>query len=284
MARLFNRTVKVTAYATRPGTYATYTTDAIEFTDIRAQFSVEKQLGKDPNSCDVVISNLKADTRAFLQRKPMHIKLDAGHDGEMRHLFSGDVRFCDTKKAGTDRETTLQLGDGDRAFRFATVRRSFAPGTPVRTVLAEAARAMGLVLPDSIAGSEELSTQLALGGAIVGPARDELTRLLAPYGYSWSIQDGTLQILKDGVARPGSALLISRDTGMIGSPEFGPPDKPGGRPSLSVRCLLYPELTPGGLISVQSKDVNGTFRIERVSHTGDTHGDDWTSEIEARPL
>ena len=52
-------------------------------------------------------------------------------------------------------------------------------------------------------------------------------------------------------------------------------------PKLTVKHMLYPELTPGEKCDVQSRSINGTFRIDAVTHEGDNWGDDWTSTVEA---
>lgn len=299
MVRHYNRNVKVTVWKPPAGSSAgffTYT-DAIEISALRVRFDITRQLGKQPNKCDLLISNLSDDSRSFFEQRPLHVKLDAGYDGEFRHLFSGDIRFGQSKvqtkqkfaygqskHIGTDWETKLQLGDGDRAFRHARVSRTFKPGTTVRTALEEAAKSMGLALPDSISASPLLEEQFTQGITLQGPTRDELTNLLAPFGYRWSIQNGQLTILADEQVTPGEALVISQDTGMIGTPEFGAPKKKGGKPTLTVQSLLYPEVNPGGLIHVESLHIKGNFKVSRVNHIGDTHGPDWTTEIEATAI
>lgn len=295
MIRHYDRNVKVTVWRPPAGAAGFFAyTDAIEVHALRVRFDITRQLGKHPNKCDLLITNLSEESRAFFEQRPLHVKLDAGYDGEFRHLFSGDIRFGQSKvqtkqklawgtskQVGTDWETRLQLGDGDRAFKHARVSRTFKPGTSVRTALEEAAKTMGLGLPDSISSSPLLEEQFTQGITLQGPTRDELTNLLAPYGYRWSIQNGQLTILADEQVTPGEALVISQDTGMIGAPEYGAPKKKGGKPKLTVQTLLYPEVNPGGLIQVQSRFIKGNFKVERVNHTGDTHGPDWTTEIEA---
>jgi hypothetical protein len=52
-------------------------------------------------------------------------------------------------------------------------------------------------------------------------------------------------------------------------------------PKLKVKHTLYPELIPGEKIQMQSRSVNGLFRIETLIHEGDLFGEAWTTEIEA---
>lgn len=283
MTRLYKRSASLAIAKITPGTFFT-TTDVLTIADLRVQFSIVKTLGQHPNTCKITISNLAEATRASVQKKPLAIRLDAGYDGDLRRLFAGDLRWAASKQDGATWLTELTGGDGDRAYRYGFASRSFRAGTDVKTVLAEAAKSAGLRIPTSIAEARELLDQVATGITLHEPSRDALTKILKPKGLDWSIQDGSLQVLRSGEARPGSALLVSVDTGMIGSPEYGAPKKAGAAPVLSVTSLLYPEVSPGGTIEVFSRSVRGFFRVEQVKHDGDTHGDEWTTTIEATAI
>lgn len=291
--RLYKRTARVLAYrlaAGLPGGFvynnpqAFSLPNATEIKDLAISFKIEKSLDSEPNRCEVVIRNCSELERVNLTKKPLMIQLDAGYDDNQRRIFLGNLRFgySDLDDDGTW-ETNLQLADGDGAWRYARVNRAYKKGIPVTTVLQDAAKTMGLTIDASTLASNELQSQIASGITLYGPTRDELTRLLAPFGYNWSIQDGKMQILRDEDTRSDQARIISEDTGMVYSPQWQVPEKDGQAAMLHVKCLLYPELTPGARIQVSSRDVNGMFRIEKVTHTGDTHGDDWLSEIEAKP-
>lgn len=252
----------------------------------RVSFSVKKGLGKDPNTAEVKIYNLAESSRADFARTPLRVRIEAGHGDEYRLLFVGDLRpGSGSKLERPTWETKLLLGDGSRAFANARVNKSYKKGTPFRTVLREAAGSLGLKLPKEIDASPNLQSQLATGEVLTGWASDELTRLLAPYGYGWSIQNGSLLILRDEDTRPDTARVIDVENGpMIGSPEMGTPDKSGKAPTMNVESMLYPEITPGGKIDVRSLSIRGLFKVLSVEHTGDTHGGDWKTKIEGKAL
>lgn len=297
MTRLFHRTGKVICargVAGTPGGFVSANPqffdelpNAIEIENLRFQFEIEKSLDKEPNKCEIKITNLSPTTRTDLTTKPIIVIVMAGYDGVARYLFKGDLRFGFSAKENEDWVTTLQLADGDRAYRHAQVHKSYRRGVSVLTVLRDVVSSMGLKLDPHMSSSPELQRALTSGRALSGAAAEELTQLLEPYGYTWSIQDGRMQILKDSDVREGEALAINESTGMIGSPEYQVPDKVTKKrngPKLRVKLLLYPELTPGARVQVLSRDVSGAFKIERVSHTGDTLDGDWITEIEAAPL
>ena len=262
-----------------------------EITQHRIEFKIEKNLGREPNRCDITITNLAQATRDEFVRGYVRVRFEAGYDRTLRLLFTGDVRHASHEKDGTEWLTKLQIGDGARAFSEARApRKSYQKGTPLTTILRDVARAFGLALPAEVPTSDTLRAQLATGEVLTGYASDELTRLLAPYGYEWSFQNGQLQILRFDQVRVGVIRVISQDDGMIEAPVIDPPKitaptKAGSRtkpkvPKVTVKHLLYPELTPGEKAQIQSRSLNLTCRIETVTHDGDTHGDDWITTME----
>lgn len=283
--RLFNRNVELTLINQSPtADFHDTSGNATVITDLRVQFEIKKNLGKAPNSCVVTVSNLSRETRGRLERKPVYAILRAGHDGVLHPLFAGNITYARSDMKSPDWETKIQIADGGRAFSCARMNRSYAPPIRIDKILADAAASMGLKLPPDLASVAELRQALAGGLTASAPTRDILTRLLAPYGYGWSIQDGRLQVLKEGQVNAGSAWEIDVDAGMIGSPEGSVPSKPGGVSELAADVLLMSEVRPGDTIQVTSRAFHGGFfRVNDISHKGDTHGDDWKTSIKATP-
>lgn len=295
MARLFKRIARVSCWRENVPADATKfevikVGDVLEINDLRIQFEISKKLpsGKrrksHPNTCDITITNLAQRTRADLETKPLLVQLDAGYDDVPRRLFVGDLRFGMTKMDGPNWETLLQLGDADCHHRWSRVNKSYGPGVTVRQVLKDSAASLGLALPATIENDDVLDSEIIGGDVSYGATRDKFTDLLAPYGYSWSIQDGQLRILRDDQVQSNSPIPIDEEHGMIGTPEFGSPPKSGKPPHMTVKMLLYPALNPGDLVYVTSKVKSGYFKIQQVRHRGDTHGGDWTTEIEIKPV
>lgn len=263
-----------------------------EITAHRIEFKIEKTLGKEPNRCELILTNLSSVTRDEFTAGQVRVRFEAGYDNTPRLLFVGDVRFASNELEGTEWRTKLQIGDGARAYAEALApARAYAPKTPIDTILRDLARAFGVQLPPEVAASPELRARIAAGEVLSGYASDELTRLLAPFGYEWSFQDGRLQILRYDQVRAGVIRVISQDDGMIGAPAIEPPKIRAGSkrskpkaPRLTVKHLLYPDLTPGERLEIRSRSINGTYRADKVSHEGDTEGSDWTTTIEATEL
>lgn len=47
-----------------------------------------------------------------------------------------------------------------------------------------------------------------------------------------------------------------------------------------IKTLLAPTVIPGEEVEIESNAVNGRFKVDKVTHTGDIYGSDWFSEIE----
>ncbi len=258
--------------------------NGLEIRDLDVSFSISKSISKDPNTAEITIFNLSETSRSVINKtRPLTVKIAAGHDNVARHLATGNVKFADSNLKDVSTETKLELADGGRAFSYAQVNKSYKSGTPLRTIVKDAATSMGLQLPAELKNASALDGRIPRGATLDGLARDELTRILAPLGYGWSIQNGQLQVLGDSQVRNDTAREVSERTGLIESPGFGHPDKKGKR-KLSFSCLLYPELIPGGKITLTSKYISGQFKLLKVDHKGDTRGDEWTTECEAVPL
>ncbi len=291
MTRLYDRRIRVTLSKPRPAPqskvgafFGNLMPNGLEVETLRVRFEVKRSLSSTPNTATVVISNLAPASRAFVTEKPLVISLEAGHAGALRRLFVGDVIYAASKPVGPDIETTIQASEGGRAFLHARVNRSFAGGVPAIQAIKDAAAAMGLSVPADVVARIDLQQKFQQGVTLAGRVSDELSRLLAPFGLGWSVQDGELQILDENtVLRPNQAILIDQAAGLIGSPEVAPPSKPGKKPTITLSCMLLPEARPGTQVKIVSRTVNGFHRIKEGTHKGDTHGsgsDSWTTSME----
>lgn len=286
MSRLFHRNVRVTLARPRgdgPGGFFTQESNAVVIENLRVVFSVEKNLTSKPNPATIDIYNLAERSRAAVEQRPLHVTLEAGHDGQYARLFAGDLRRGRSERDGVDWVTHLELGEGDRAHNHARVSRSFKAGIDKKAVLRELAGAMGLKIPSNVEDAKELLDRFQSGVSVEGLSSRQMDRLAKSAGFEWSVQDGTLVMLRPSDVRQGEAFVVSQDTGMLGSPVFGSPPTKGGPAPLTVRMLLAAQVAVGGLIQVESIAHRGLFRVERALHTGDTHGDPWDTEMEAKP-
>jgi hypothetical protein len=286
VALLAKRVVRVTIIPSKLGDFAAGSdANAIVCEGERIQFHVKKDLTPTPNPCVVTITNLSAATRALLSDRGTRVILEAGYeDGGPILLFSGDATYVDQVRRTADWETKIECGDGMRAFQFARVNFSFSSNTKIDRVIKKVVGGLGVDPGNLQAQADNLEQTYETGYSASGRAADEMNRLTKAAGLEWSIQDGRLQLLRPGETSGDVALDIGPDSGLIGSPEHGTPEKRGDPPILKVRSLLAPTCKPGAIVQIRSEKQNGQFRIKQVEHTGDTRGLDWYTDLEVHAL
>lgn len=267
--------------------------NGIEITGSDITFDIEKSTAKQPNKGDITIYNLSEHTAGIFGQttSALTVRLLAGYDNVQRLLFQGGIRYVSDELTKTERVTKLILSDGGRAYDNAQVSKSYSQNTPMRTILRDCAAALGLRLPREIDADPALDGPAPIGVVLDGYAQSELSRLLGPYGYSWSVQNGQLQILRDNQVRLNAEYVVNRqDSGLLGSPKYGYHARAANSKSkkpkvlLTFATMLYPELAPGVRVRLDSESAQGPHKILKVRHTGDTGGDEWTTTCEAVPL
>jgi hypothetical protein len=286
MPRLFRRSARLTVWEPKPETFFAdpNATNAVVIEQLRVSFTVERSIAKEPDTCEIEITNAAQETRALFQRKPLCARLEAGYNGELRTIFMGDVTHAVNRIDGTEWVTKVSVADGMRAFKNARISRSFDAGVTVASALQSIAGALQLRLPAAVASDPALRAQFASGLALQGSASEQLTRLLEPHGFAWTIQHGQLVVLRATETLAG-AVVVNEASGLIGSPEAGTPSKDNKIPMITITTLFNDELLPGRRVALTSRDYNNALlKIVKTSLVGDTHGGDFTTTIEGLPL
>jgi hypothetical protein len=265
-------------------------------TGLDVEFTIRKTLKPDPNSCTLTIYNLNKDHRKALEQSTtvitgpqsppgtggvvVPVRIDAGYVNATSQIWLGELRASQTSHAGSDYTTILTTGDGDKAIARQRVNVAMGPGTTSATAMRNLLNALGIGqgnLPKALnLLNKQGAAQLYVNGAVLkGLAADHMTDLMRSAGLEWSVQNGQLQVLNLGQPLDGQAVLISEDSGMVGSPTV---DTKG---ILSVTTLMIPDLKPGVKVSVQAESLSGGYRVIACEYTGDTLGKEWYCKLEA---
>lgn len=281
MSKLFGRKVQVTVGQRGEA--------GLLIENLRIVFKIEKTLEKIPNNSTVDIYNLAPHSRAAFERKKAAIRVTAGYGDEIKDIFTGDIATAVTKRTGADILTSIEAADGLLAYQSKEVDLSFAPGAKIGTILDSLLGQFGLSKGE-IQGID-VNDQYLNGAVFSGKIHDHIDTLLYKQrGLSWSIQDGKVQILPKSKGSIRKAIFLSPETGLIGSPfkrsvvNVDIAKKVEGKDAesgVNLKSLLNAELVPGRLVEVDAEFVKGVFKIEKVVHSGDTHGVSYYSDIEA---
>lgn len=268
----------------------------LRYTDLRIKFEVTKSVIGVPNLMKLQLFNLSEETAFQLTQEFRNIRLLAGYEGTESLIFSGQIRNIVHRRDNPTKVAVVFAGDGEQAYKQASVSKTFESGVTIQQLVEDISTSFASFgvsngKLDGLGSSRNKLRGLSYSGA----SKDVLNGLGDDYGFNWSIQDGVFTTIGENEAdRSVPATLISRSTGMLGSPtvtEVGS----------DVRTLLNPELLPNRLIQIESDKPevslgnlyfrrvnrqlgNGIFKIMKVVHVGDTRGNDWTSAITGRRL
>lgn len=264
---------------------------AIRVRDLRIAFDIEKTRDTTANRALIQVYNLAPATRGRIKDNDIVVQLLAGYaqgDGP-KLIFKGEIRTIVHKRQGPDVVTTIETQDGVVPLRDTRLTASYAPSTDAITAVREIAAKFGIPVKlfDEPVGTFDN------GYAFAGPAKDALEEVCRRFDLEWSVQDGAVQVVAAGGTTSEPVILLSADSGLIGNPErltykvtdlTNPRKRTKAQADWRVRSLLHPDLNPARKLRLESIDVKGDFSIETLKHAGDTHGDDWLSEVEVKAL
>jgi hypothetical protein len=273
---------------------------------LRIGFTVEKDLLRHPNVAEVVVYNLSRASRERLHReRATPVVIEAGYAATgLVLIFAGEMReaFSRPESDGTW-ATILRAGDGDTALRQDRRATGLRPGVSIERVAADlfkdikvgAGNLWGELekqVGDADFDADRLNEAFTKGFNGSGSVAAQMEKVLKSAGLEMSVQDGQIQILGAGDVLGTDALILSPDTGLEGSPEV---DHQG---TMHCRVRIVPGLSPGypvqvttyrrrdletfGELGVSPLDDYTLYRIEKTRFVGDTHGADWTAEIDCR--
>lgn len=300
MAQLYDRSVILNVY---PVSGSSKKIDGL-----RVKFRIVKTSESNPNTAELEIYNLSESSRAMFQAKDSRVDIQVGYkgvppdnsyfgslpgfgsSGNVESVFIGNVAAALAKKESggkrgkskshkytqsiiqaVDIITKVQLADGENRYRNARLTKGFPPNTSLNQVLDELTKQLGLAKGARIGvPNQKYANALTLSGLV----RDHLNVLTKGNGLQWSIQNETLQILPKAGATTDGVILLNPTTGLVGSPQKS--DK-----GIEFSSLLQPQLIPGRRVKIESKFINGTFVVRKVTHEGDSHEGEFLSKCEA---
>ena len=266
---------------------------------LRIEFEIIKNFDSEPNYAIIKIYNLSPDNENKIKNEYDDVIINAGYKDESRLIFRGNIKHVYRYRKENDFITEIEAGDGDKDFRNSIMNETLAAGTTNQQIVERAVKSFGTTIKGEIQLTER---QRFRGKVISGNTRKVLADLSQESGANWSIQDGQLQIIKVGAFLKDVAIVINSQTGMLSTPEIN--DK-----GIAVKCLLNPQIRINGRIKLDNNlikakrikpkslanerqkkeskpktpirlDPDGIYKVLKLTHKGDTRGNDWITEIE----
>jgi len=257
------------------------------------QFEVVKTSEKNANTVRINIHNLNQTSRSTLESPTKVtkdgsttttvntvIRLEAGYKEDIAQIFIGNVVKAASSKQGTEFVTSIEAGDGSQALKSSQINKTLGAGATTKQVVQELASALG----KGIGAVKGIVDDVFQNGiTLTGDVTQRLDEITNKMNLEWSIQDDKLQILPPDEPSENSGLLITPDTGLIGSPVEREDSKTGAK-FLEFTSLLRGSVKPGVSIQLQSRDFNGFFKVRKVTFSGDNRKGPFYMDCEAKEV
>lgn len=250
---------------------------------LHISFSIEKSDSESSNTANIQVWNLSPGSLRVLDMEDCIVELQAGYEDHISLILVGNVVTATTQLDGADMLTEIEVVDGRVALRDIFVTASYMGKTNAKTVLDYLSASMGCsaVYSDGCA-----FVDFPNGFSFVGAAKDALKKVCAACSLTWSIQNGILQIRKPNDPISSRAYVLSADTGLLDIPKritlaLENDEKSGeagtkNQIGYEVRYLLNGAIGVNDYVRLESKTVQGDFRVYKLTLDGDNQEGEWT--------
>jgi hypothetical protein len=263
---------------------------------LRIVFDVEKNLIGSPNKTKFDVYNLSLETRSQIRAGNV-LQLKAGYDGLIDRIFFGQIGLSSVKtvRSGPDFVTSMECVDGAAAILMSRINKSYPPNTHLYQILNDVMEEMSTSndynpIPLDTGNAFNIPDVVyPRGKTINGSCGNILDELLVNFNMKWSVQNNSLIILPNKGAINVEAIIVSKDTGMIGIPT-----KNDGY--VEFKSLLNPRIQPGTYVKLETNEsvynfttgtndpLAGFYEVRVAHYRGDTYGQEWSVTCQAWAL
>lgn len=257
--------------------------------NLRISFSIKKQFLPTLNEYNIIIYNMKYETRQILMQPNLQVKLFVGWKNiQSALLSSGDVVLAVPSKEGSTNQMTLTLLDGLGGVSDTTKYVTYLPNTSMLDVVFDIASSMTGISVDKnrINVDGQVGTK---GHTVSGRPAEELNKLSNTHNFTWSIQNGIFQAIKSG-GSSNSKYTISSEAGNLFSaiPQFQDPSQVTAaqiQTGIEIRAFIQPRILPGDIVVLKSRFIskiyNGDYIVHNINFDGDSNGNVNEMKIES---
>ena len=264
----------------------------IDVSELRCTFQIEKSISETPNYAEIVLYNLSAQTENSIIKEGAKVILEAGYRNPQYGLiFSGDiVQPLRGKEDNTTYTLTLISQDGDLFYNKGIINASFRAGQTTRDILENMTKQCSNALELGQISDNLSQTALPRGKALFGLTRDYFRQMAKSEQAAFYINNNKIDFVKAMDLPTNEVIKLNGKSGLIGMPEQT-------EEGIQATCLLNPLLDLNKMVSIDLRSIqrqkvdkengikniegSGIFKIIKLTHKGDTRGDEWYTEFTA---
>lgn len=272
----------------------------LDLSNLRVRFLVRQWTTQALNAAEFRVYNLAKTTAKELtgdQSEFKNISLIAGYEGNAGRIYSGNIiKSQDGRETPTETFVDFFCRDGDKAYNWGVVNKTFAAGSTQRDHIDEILRVLKPygITEGTIKGLSEKKYPRAV--SMYGMARTFLRIIGHSNEATWSIQNGRLNHVPNSDKGSDSNFVLNANTGLIGMPQET-------QQGIIVNALINPSFKVNGKVTINEKSIqrapwqlnyngdvqnaqlatlgtkDGVYRIIGIEWRGDTHGNEWNATL-----
>ena len=271
---------------------------------LRCVFGVEKQLNQVAKLSILHIFNLSPETESAVIKEANRVIIEAGYDAETSvdangkttvkevcygKIYDGNIiQIIRTKDNNLDYDLSLVCLDGEDFLNQGHISISLAPQSGPREVIKAVTEKCNHPVEVSKISSSLEEKRLPRGKVIFGQPRDYLRDISYENNGVFWVEDNKVNLVKMTDPVEDEAIILTPQTGLIGYPTQT-------NEGVQIRCLLNPRIKLQGLVKIDNSavrlfkvsigsvftplDKDGEYQVIKLSHIGDTRGNDWYTDM-----
>lgn len=245
--------------------------EAKEISKLRVSFKIDKTITSEPNYAEISIYNLNEESKKLLKEKVYDaIQLEAGYEGDLGLIFSGEIISFTTKKDSCDLITILKCSDAQTLYNskaYFALNEGANEEDLLRTILDKNKIETGSIKLNS-------NKVFSKSKIVAGNIKDILDTVAKNNNSYWYFQEGKLNFSPKVDFKAGMGYELSQESGLIGSPE-------ATEEGLEVTSLLRHDFSIDASVRIVSifEEYNDDYRIIKLQHEGDIMSEVWHSKM-----
>lgn len=258
----------------------------------KIQFEIIKSKNAKENTAKVEIYNLAPATRKLITEQDALVRIFAGYaqNKGLIEIGQGDISKVKHNRDKTEVVTEIYIAEGLRKIRDNPISISFSSKSKLKlaNVLDNLRTKSNNQFVFRLIDVDESKT-IDNGYSDLGSLDQILNNLAIQFGFGWSVQNGIITIKGTKKSLANEIMLLTPKNGLILHPEsVKHVSRRLEKSSItrqekkvnSIQALLQPHLQVNDIIAIASGDLNGKYEIQKITHKGDTRGNDWYSDME----
>lgn len=255
------------------------------FKDLRTKFEVVKSSIAKDNITKIDIYNLSSSSQSFVCQKDSVVNLRVGYVNDVvSNISTSDITKVITTNTETDSVTTIYATEGafSLKYNYITISTTNSVSLSQLADIISSQSGVNFNIRD-IDFSQKTQGAYSDSGSL-----DSVLDALASYfNFTWSFQNNQI-VIKGVKSSSVTSFKLNSNTGLIFNPEsqkkllrsIEKSKKDLDSNSVKLTSLMLPKLQIHDILEVESRSVNGVFKINTLKHEGDTHGNQWYTHLE----